>query len=145
MNRKNAVLMEKQFYFENIDENGDYVKSKGRDIEQLGFYIRIMQLNFIPCPHCQKRLIKEMMESKQWSIGNKDTDPPVELWRKFELDDNAWEEVERHKATEEEKERVKDGFGNVIYFQNQKGYEKEQRRYLKQSLLRESKGPMWET
>lgn len=115
-NRNNAVLMEKRFIFESIDEEtGEYVKSECREIEQLGFYIRIMGVNFVPCECCQRKLIKEMMASKQWTIGNKDTNPPVELWRKYEIDDNAWREIERRKPTKEEKERLGEGFGQTTY------------------------------
>jgi hypothetical protein len=115
MGNEKRVMMEKKFIFEFVDEDGNYIKSESREIEQLGFYIRCMALQFCPCVACQKRLIKEMHDSKQWSIGNKDTDPPVELWRKFEIDDNAWKQIEKHKATKEEKERFKDGFGETTY------------------------------
>jgi hypothetical protein len=115
LGNEKRVLMEKKFIFESIDEDGNYTKSECREIEQLGFYIRCMNISFCPCVPCQRRLIKEMHDSKQWSIGNKDTDPPVELWRKFEIDDPAWKLLDKHKATKEEKERFKDGFGETTY------------------------------
>jgi len=114
MKKNDSVLMQKRLVFESIDDEGNYVKSECREIEQVGFYIRIMQLQFVPCEVCQRRLIKEMMKSKQWSIGNKDTEPPVELWRKFEIDDKAWKELEKRKATKEDKERL-GNFGITTY------------------------------
>ena len=112
--KNNVTLMNKPFIFESIDEEGNYVKSQGREVEQIGFYIRSMHTNFIPCECCQRRLIKEMMNSKNWNIGNKDTEPPVELYRKFEIDDDAWKELEKRKATKEDKERLGD-FGITTY------------------------------
>lgn len=106
--------MQKRLILEYVDEKGNYTKSEGREIEQLGFYIRMMHTDFIPCECCQRRLIKEMMKSKQWSIGNKETEPPVELWRKFEIEDSSWKELEKRKATKEDKERLGD-FGITTY------------------------------
>jgi hypothetical protein len=55
-----------------------------------------------------------MNKSKHWNIGNKETEPPVELWRNFEIDDSSWKELEKRKATKEDKERLGD-FGITTY------------------------------
>ncbi len=46
------------------------------------------------------------MESTTLTIGNKDYEHPIELQRKNEDDDNSFETVEKHKVTEDEKERI---------------------------------------
>jgi len=114
MKKGETVLMERKLIYENVDDDGNYVKISGREIEQLGFYIRTMHVNFVPCECCQRAIIKDIHKSKNWNIGNKDTEPPVELWRKFELDDKAWKEIEKRKATKEDKERLGD-FGITTY------------------------------
>jgi hypothetical protein len=40
--KNDSVLMQKRLIFEHVDEKGNYVKSEAREIEQLGFYIRVM-------------------------------------------------------------------------------------------------------
>jgi hypothetical protein len=102
MKKGETVLMERKLILEIIDDEGNYVKSSAREIEQLGFYIRIMHINFVPCECCQRAIVKEIHKSKSWNIGNKDTEPPVELWRKFEIDDNSWKEENKRKATKED-------------------------------------------
>ena len=106
MKKGETVLMERKLLFEYVDEDGEYIQSSGREVEQLGFYIRTMHVQFVPCECCQRAIVKEIQKSKSWNIGNKDTEPPVELWRKFEIDDSAWEIIERHKATKEELARL---------------------------------------
>ena len=103
------AIRSKPFIFEYVNEEGIYEKSKGREVEQLGFFLRIFHEPFIPCKECQIALQKIIREAKTWTIGNKDTEPPVELWRRDEIDDNAWEQLESHKATVEEKKRIGTG------------------------------------
>ena len=109
------VLQEKPFIFEEVDEDGNYRKSSCREIEQVGFYIRIFHEQFIPCKQCQLELQKIIRNADSWTIGNKDTEPAIELWRKFEIDDNAWKEIEKRKATLEDKKRFKDKIGITTY------------------------------
>jgi hypothetical protein len=89
--------------FEAIDEQtGEYVKKTYEKIERYGFYLRFAHDNFIPCRECQEEIERIIWESSEWTLGNKDYDPPIELWKFFEIDDNSWLEVERRKATKEE-------------------------------------------
>jgi len=168
--RKSYILREEPLIFEMVDEEGFYIKSKGRKIEQVGFYLRFCGQHFIPCITCQKQLLqklsiknlhfsketseihliktraekcfefglpfikegawlytfrpcracqknlkKTIAEAKNWTIGNKDYEYPVEFWRKYEIDDDAWQKLEKHKATKEEQERFKDGLGETTY------------------------------
>lgn len=58
------------------------------------------------CLKCQKEVAKLFDEADQITIGNKDYLEPVELWMKFEIDDNAWKTVEERPSTQEEQERL---------------------------------------
>lgn len=53
---------------------------------QCYFSVRWMQkaVYFTPCPECAKKL-KELVLYKKLCIGNKETEPAIELWRKWEL------------------------------------------------------------
>lgn len=48
-----------------------------------GFYLRFAHKTFIPCKHCQEK-IDSIMSTCDLTLGNRDYDPPVELWRKYE-------------------------------------------------------------
>lgn len=158
------ALRIKPFIFESVDEDGYYTKTKGREIDQIGFYLRFAHTHFVPCKQCQKKLIKQLknavwdLDAKRDDIGllratentfqfripfidgyfvpcencqkelektifeadltisNNDYIPPIELYRKCdEIDDDAWETLEKHKATKEEQERFKDGIGETTY------------------------------
>lgn len=99
-------IREKEIVTEYIDDEGNYVKAKGRKVEQIGFYLRFIHDHFIPCKECQKELLRKIRNASEWTLGNKEYDPLIELWKKFDIDDEAWEEVERRKATKEEIERL---------------------------------------
>lgn len=71
------------------------------------FIIPFIDYTFEPCEHCQKRLREIIRRTSEFTIGNKDYYPPIELWRKYDIDDDSWEEIERRPSTEEEKERLK--------------------------------------
>jgi hypothetical protein len=68
------------------------------EIQQYGFWIRMAKENFIPCKECQDKLDK-LLSTSELCIGNKDTEPPIELWRK-------WESLEE--PDEKTKQRIKD-------------------------------------
>ena len=103
-----GVLREKTFIFECLEgEEGEYVKSKGVKRETIGFWLRFISKHFVPCRECQERLAKLIAEAEEMHLGNKDYEPPIELWRKFEIDDEAWEELERRPSTPQEKEKFK--------------------------------------
>ena len=99
------IIQEKEFITEYIDDEGNYLKVKGREIEQIGFFLRFIHEHFIPCKECQKKLLHMVHNAKTWTLGNKDYEPLVELWKEFEIDDKAFIELEKHKATKEELEK----------------------------------------
>lgn len=106
--KKKSVLRHKKVVFECLEgEEGMYVKSKGVKTETFGFWLRFIGEHFVPCEECQERLAKLILDSEQMILGNEKYEPPVELWRKFAFDDEAWEEVERRPSTDEEKEKFK--------------------------------------
>lgn len=49
-----------------------------------GFYLRFAHKKWEPCRHCQDEL-KSILETCDLTLGNREYDPPVELWRKHEL------------------------------------------------------------
>lgn len=70
---------------------------------------------FKPCKECQKVLKKTIDEVQNLTIGNNSYAYPVELWKKYEIDDDSWKEVEKRKPTVEEEERFKDKIGETTY------------------------------
>jgi len=111
-----SFLREKKFIFEAIDfekEPPEYYKTKGREVDRIAFYLRFLSKWFIPCKKCQEELRRMVATATQWTLGNKTYEPPVEFNRTFEIDDDAWEELERHKATKEEIEKF--GKGETTY------------------------------
>jgi len=114
MNEKEPVLKETWHVAETIDENGIYKKLRFREVEQIGFYIRPLREWFFPCPACQQEL-KWLMKEGTWILGNKEYEPMIELNNtKDEVDDESWETLEEHKATEEELERIgKEGWEEI--------------------------------
>jgi len=95
-------LETKPHTFEGIDdETGEYIKHKGKKTQNYSFYLRFISKHFIPCEADQERLGK-MIQEGNLIIGNKDYAQPIELSRSWEIDDNAWVEVERREATEQD-------------------------------------------
>ena len=95
-------LETKPHIFEGIDEEtGEYIKSEGQKIQNYRFYLRFISKWFTPCAEDQKR-IGELIRRGNLIIGNKDYAHPIELSRSWEIDDNAWVEVERREATEQD-------------------------------------------
>lgn len=67
------------------EDNGDVEEIPPMDRElTCGFYLRFAHKNFVPCKHCQEKL-KSILETCDLTLGNREYDPPVELWRKHEL------------------------------------------------------------
>ena len=62
------------------------------------------------CTTCSEKLFDLLQSSHKWILGNKDYSPPVELQYKDDIVDDAWVELERRPATEEEKIRLKDEY-----------------------------------
>lgn len=52
------------------------------EIQQYGFWLRLLSEHFRPCPSCQEKLHKLLL-SKEMHIGNEEK-PPIELWRLWE-------------------------------------------------------------
>jgi uncharacterized protein with PIN domain len=63
-----------------------------------------------PCTKCQREITKLFNEATQLTIGNKDYLEPIELWMKFDIEDNAWKTIEERPSTPEEQERLKDNW-----------------------------------
>ncbi len=72
----------------------------------LPFISALPWYEFKPCPECQKGIADLIKNATVLTIGNKDYEHPVELSRKNEDDDKSFQCVVKHKATNEEKERV---------------------------------------
>ena len=93
----------KDVYTEFIDsETEEYVKSKGVQEQQYAFYLRFLGSWFTPCKHCQEKIDKKMVSTDEFRIG--DGRSPIEFKREWVSNDDEWKEVERRKATKEEKE-----------------------------------------
>ena len=113
-------MRKKTFIFESIDFEKtppEYTKSKGVEVDRIAFYIRFIGEWFTPCMECQRELKRKIAMSKEWTLGNKDYEPPVELKRSFEIDDDSWEDLERHKATKDEIEKI--GTGKTTYIKEE--------------------------
>jgi len=103
-------IRKREFIFEYIDDHGNYVKCKGIETERMGFYLRFIHEHFIPCKQCQKKLLNMINNAKTMTLGNKDYDPLIELWKKFdEIDDKQWQQLEKRKATKEEISEFEEG------------------------------------
>jgi hypothetical protein len=86
-----------------IDEDtGEYVNSSYIKDGRYLFYLRFIKEHYCPCESCQEKLHELITKSSKLILGNKDYDPPVELSRDWDIDDNSWKELERRKPTLEE-------------------------------------------
>jgi hypothetical protein len=95
-------MKERKFVFEQVDEDGNYVKSEGVERVYYGFWLRFASRHFIPCQKCQERLEK-ILEESELHLGNKDYEPPIELYKRYEIVDKSWKDIEKRPATEQEK------------------------------------------
>src|SRR4030042_512568 len=112
MNEEN-YLKRKPFEFERVEEKDGklfYTKSKSEYLTYLGFWLRFCSRHWRPCQECQKELMKTIADADSWVFGNKDSEPQIELYKHTnEINDNAWEEVERREISEAEAKRLHQG------------------------------------
>jgi hypothetical protein len=87
---------------------------KGDRVYEFGLHFveqdTIFPFTWKPCPKCQRIIAGLFNNAEQLTIGNKDYLEPVELWMKFEIDDNSWKIVEERASTPEEQEQLKDSW-----------------------------------
>lgn len=87
---------------------------KGDRVYEFGLHFvkqeTVFPFTWKPCPKCQREIAKLFNEAEQLTIGNKDYLEPIELWMKYEMDDNSWKTVEERPSTPEEQERLKDSW-----------------------------------
>ena len=99
MKERNSAFIRK-ITLEDIDEEtGEYVKSTAIEDGRYKFYLRFISERFCPCDECQEKLHKLVTKADHLYLGNKSYEPPVELSRLWELDDDSWVETERRPAT----------------------------------------------
>ena len=73
--------------------------------------IGLLDKSFAFCNTCSENLLNQLQTSRKWIIGNREYSPLVELQSRMqETDDEAWVELERRPATDEEKIRLKDEY-----------------------------------
>lgn len=84
-----------------------YQKVQSKKEDTIGFYLRFLRSNFIPCRECQEKLAKLLATPEDLHLGD-DNKPPVELWRRYDDTDDEPETLEDRSSTDEEKERLKD-------------------------------------
>lgn len=99
--KERTTLPTKKITNEDID-GLEYVKTEGLEQVFYTFWLRFIQERFTPCPDCQEKLHKTLTNSKYFYLGNKDYEPPVAFERGWDTIDEAWEEIERHTATEKD-------------------------------------------
>jgi len=98
-------LQSKEILFEYVDEDGNYVKAVGKKVQCVGFWLRFVSEHFIPCKECQKKLLRIIRQASELHLGN-DNKPPIELYKKYEIDDDSWVTLEKRKATADEIKRL---------------------------------------
>jgi hypothetical protein len=107
---ENNYLRRVPFTFERVYEEWGkyyYEKSKSEYLTYLTFYLRFCSKHWKPCPECQANLMKTIQEADTWIFGNEKTDPMVELSKHTdEINDDAWESVEKREITEQEAEKM---------------------------------------
>lgn len=68
MKEEGAVLHEEFFFAEYIDDEGNYIKTKYRKLEQYSFYLRFLSRWFIPCQKDQT-ILKEHFLNAELNIS----------------------------------------------------------------------------
>lgn len=48
-----------------------------------------------PCKKCQEKLRDTIANANEMTVGNKDYRPPIELWRRWDIDDKRTRKLER--------------------------------------------------
>jgi len=104
--KERTKLTEKWYIWEYIDDEGNYVKTKYREVEEISFYLRFINKWFTPCKECQRKLKELILNAEDMILGNKDYEPPVELRRRIVTDDNSWITLEERPATEKDEKRL---------------------------------------
>ena len=107
MSERDFPLREKKVVSEYIDDDGIYVKSEAIKRESLAFWLRFIEEWFHPCHECTRKLNNLILNAEHLIIGNKDYVQPIELQRRYEIDDDSWKEIERRQPTKEEEKRLK--------------------------------------
>lgn len=88
------------------EETGDYEKNKCKEDGRYKFYLRFIQKHFTPCNECQKQINDLIYNSSSLYLGNKSYEPPVELSRQWDTDEESWVELEKRKPTKEDFKRI---------------------------------------
>lgn len=88
------------------DETGEYVKNKCKDDGRYKFFLRFVKKWFVPCEDCQKELYNLIYNASDFYLGNKSYEPPVELSRSWEIDEDSWVLLEKREATEADFRRI---------------------------------------
>jgi hypothetical protein len=88
------------------EDTFDYTKLKYRENGKYHFYLRFIKEHFTPCDECQKQLYDLITNADYLLLGNKDYEPPIELSRSWDIDDNSWAEIERRKPTKEDFQNI---------------------------------------
>jgi hypothetical protein len=105
-NERMKELEEKWLIWEYVDDTGNYVKTKYREIEEYSFYLRFIGKWFTPCKECQQKLKELLLNSEDMILGNKSYEPPIEFRRRIVTDDYSWITLEERPATEEDEKRL---------------------------------------
>lgn len=50
---------------------------------------------FYTCKECHKKLLRMIEESSEYTIGNKDYSPPIEFYRRWDIDEKETEELDK--------------------------------------------------
>jgi len=88
------------------EETGEYEKHKCKEDGRYRFYLRFIKEHFKPCDECQRKLNDLIYNAKSLYLGNKSYEPPIELSRSWDIDDDSWEELEKREATKNDFKRI---------------------------------------
>lgn len=88
------------------DTTGKYEKNTVIEDGRYKFYLRFISEHFTPCDDCQKKLNDLIYNAESLYLGNKSYDPPIELSRSWEIDDDTWIELEKRTPTTADFQRI---------------------------------------
>ena len=88
------------------EETGEYEKHKCKEDGRYKFYLRFVQQHFTPCNECQIKLNELIYNAQSLFLGYKSYEPPIELSRYWDIDDDSWVELEKREATEKDFKRI---------------------------------------
>lgn len=109
MNERMRKLRKKKVVHESLEgKKGIYHKSEGYYVETIGFWLRFLSKHFTPCKKCQRKLLDlfDLKKGNELHLGN-NNEPLIELYHRYDLDDQSWKTIEKRVATPEEKTRLK--------------------------------------